>query len=176
MDPELNKSPKSEQDLIDILKKYPNVSVYEDFGNNIYVIVEEHEENSFKVKHSLTISEIANFRTNTYNPSISHRNQDRKQWIYIEFTPDDMMAQLLEYGEGSADDLKYEEIHETLKFAKEGLEIMDVFRRIPTEERNAIMDKYFSRIATTQEDINPNEPYDLITLTLEGINEALEIE
>lgn len=132
---EEKKDRKSEQDLIEILERYPTITIVEELLSDSYII-KEYTENMLNVKRVVDVFQGYNDSTNQLNPNLSHQIPSTHDYVYIEFTPNGPLFEGVEY-----DDMRG-----LMVIAKQGLEIMQTFKQIPLRDREKIQEKYWGRV------------------------------
>jgi len=170
---------KTEQDLIEILKKNPLVTVTKSYIDNVYVIGVYRNESRNLHDSILIVSSEFNGDINVEVPYISHQISGKRIWEKVSFRPEGVVCELIKGNRRgkttkermSTDDRIFQEI---MKFAKTGLEIVSTYKRIPVEERKRIGEKYCDRIDIHSYEAYQEMPDDCVESALEGIYKELE--
>lgn len=164
---ELPKGFKTEQNLIEILEKYPTVSVIEENTGDSFRI--KSFDSDTQTEQAITVYQQYRKETGTFNTVITYVIPDSKKYAFIEFTPTglDLTGELYELKE------------ELEILAKSGLEIMQVYKELEPQARYAIRDTYANRIYDARVAENIDFMYtgeEVIENALQAINRDLNPE
>lgn len=152
---------KSEADLIEVLERYPNVRIVEEGEYETFSI----EELDVDEPRQLDVTFSIEGNTGHMTPLIFHKIPGTRDSMHIVFLPSGAEAH---GGKG-------QNLHEIMRLAKAGLEIMQVYKQIPQSEREELGDKYADRVYDDGQSEGYTEEWmmDCMEKTLSAIRQAL---